>query len=130
MTQQNKLEWSLFLLRLGVFIVMAVWTLDKFINPGHAVLVFENFYMLPDIQFNTMYFIGAVQALIVTAFILGYKKRFSYGAVLFMHAVSTFSSFDRYLQMDMLFFAAWPMLAACVVLYLMREQDIKLSLEK
>ena len=106
MEAQNRLEWSLFLLRVGVFIVMAAWTLDKFLNPAHAVVVFENFYLLPELQFTTMYIIGAVQAVFVLAFMAGYKKRISYGAILLMHTFSTFSSFERYLQMDMLFFAA------------------------
>ena len=42
-----------------------------------------------------------------------------------LHAVSTFSSYQQYINAwdNLLFFAAWPMLAACVVLYLLREAD-------
>ncbi len=44
-----------------------------------------------------------------------------------MHAVSTLSSFRQYLAPfkgpNLLFFAAWPMLAACIALFLLRDLD-------
>jgi hypothetical protein len=45
-TIQSRVATALLALRLGVFIVMLMWTLDKFINPEHAALVFERFYRL------------------------------------------------------------------------------------
>lgn len=36
----QRLPLALFLMRLGVFIVMLMWTLDKFVNPKHASAVF------------------------------------------------------------------------------------------
>lgn len=47
MTEDKKLTLSLFLLRLSVFIVMFMWTLDKFVRPSHASLVYETFYLAP-----------------------------------------------------------------------------------
>lgn len=44
--EQQRIANALLLLRLGVFIVMIMWTLDKFINPQHSEAVFENFYGL------------------------------------------------------------------------------------
>jgi hypothetical protein len=45
--------------------------------------------------------------------------------------VSTFSSYKQYLAPfegpNLLFFAAWPMLAACFTLFLLRDQDKKWS---
>jgi hypothetical protein len=46
MSSEGKLRISLFLLRLGVFVVMLMWTLDKFVQPDHATTVFAKFYML------------------------------------------------------------------------------------
>jgi hypothetical protein len=44
-----------------------------------------------------------------------------------MHTVSTFASWREYLSpyegSNLLFFAAWPMLAACLMLFMMREED-------
>ncbi|MFO7605714.1 MAG: hypothetical protein R6W72_05405 [Desulfurivibrionaceae bacterium] len=42
-SQTNNLTLSLFSLRLTVALVMLVWNLDKFINPGHAATIYENF---------------------------------------------------------------------------------------
>ncbi len=73
----DRVRLPLFLLRAGVFIVMLMWTLDKFIHPGHAAGVFKKFYS-----------IGGI------------------------------------------FFAAWPMLAACITLYLLRDLDTLWAMQK
>ena len=36
MKYDNRLPLVLFLLRLGVFVVMFMWTLDKFVRPTHG----------------------------------------------------------------------------------------------
>jgi len=67
----------------------------------------------------------------MTRFAAGIARTWSYGLVLLMHAVSTFSSWKQYLDpytgANLLFFAAWPMLAALVALFLLREHDTLLS---
>lgn len=120
-----RIAVSLLLLRLGVFLVMLMWTLDKFINPEHAGEVFENFYFIGGLDENAFKVIGALELLLLLAFVSGSFKRWSYGLVLLLHGVSTFSSFPQYLKPfdHLLFFAAWPMLAACIALYLLRDLD-------
>ncbi|HCO61743.1 MAG TPA: hypothetical protein DIT58_16315 [Porticoccaceae bacterium] len=134
MTIKNRLPISLFCLRLSVFLVMFMWTLDKFVRPGHAVNVYDNFYGLGGISHVAMYILGALELLLLLAFLLGIKRRFSYGLVLLLHGVSTFSSWYQYTHPftgpNLLFFAAWPMLAACLTLYLMRDQDYLLTLRR
>jgi putative oxidoreductase len=58
---------------------------------------------------------------------VGWKKRISYGLVLIMHAISTLSSWQQYLDPfnNLLFFGAWPMLAACYALYVLRDLDVR-----
>ena len=46
----DRVRLPLFLLRAGVFIVMLMWTLDKFIHPGHAAGVFKKFYSIGGIS--------------------------------------------------------------------------------
>ena len=130
MDRQKRLQISLFLLRFGVFIVFAFWTADKFINPGHSAKVWAFFYQAPGLEASMLTIIGAVQAGIVGLFVLGLFKRFSYGLVLIMHTISTFSSYMKYMAPfdNLLFLAAWPMLAACVTLYLLRDEDTFLTL--
>ena len=42
----QKLQLSLLFLRLTVFLVMFMWTINKFINPGDAEKVYEKFYYI------------------------------------------------------------------------------------
>lgn len=127
---QKRLEISLLLLRLGVFVVMAMWTIDKFVNPGHAAGIFESFYGIAISGSVLIGIIAAAELALVLAFVAGLFKRFTYGAVMLLHGVSTLSAFKLYLAPfdNLLFFAAWPMLAACVALYLMRDQDTLFTL--
>ena len=124
---KKNLRKALLSLRLGVFIVMFMWTIDKFINPNHTARVFSKFYMLDGFSTSIFYVLGAIQLLLVLGFLVGFKKRITYGTILLMHAVSTLSSYMMYLDpwgpRNLLFFAAWPMLAACYSLYILRDED-------
>jgi len=127
-----ELEWSLLALRLTIFLVMLVWTLDKFMNPGHAAKVYENFYFIGGMESMAMFVIGLVEFVILLGFVAGLYKKQTYGLVLLLHAISTLSSYKQYLApydgANILFFAAWPMLAACLALYLLRDYDTKFVL--
>ena len=130
-SNDDKLGISLLLLRLGVFVVMIMWTLDKFLYPDHAAAVFANFYMLEGLGEGAFYLIGTVQLVVVLGFVAGLFRAWTYGLVLAMHAISTFSSWKQYLDPfeNLLFFAAWPMLAACVALFLLRRDDRLLNID-
>lgn len=127
----QRLRLSLLLLRLSVFIVMFMWTIDKFVNPAHAAKVYESFYFIGGLSPNVMAVIGGIEIIILFLFLIGYKKLYTYGAVLAFHTVSTLSSFGIYLSPfegpNLLFFAAWPMLAACFTLFVLRDHDTMLS---
>ncbi len=127
----KRIANALFTLRLGVFIVMLMWTLDKFVNPQHSAAVFDNFYGLGNIGPGLFMVIGALQLVLVLAFVAGFKKRFSYGAIFLLHGVSTLSSWQQYLDgfNNLLFFAAWPMLAACYALYSLRDMDTRWTVD-
>lgn len=123
----NRLSLSLLGLRLTVFLVMLMWALDKFIRPEHAAGVFERFYAVAGLGASAFTILGALELLLLLAFVMGILRRFSYGAVVLLHAGSTLSSWHQYLHphegANLLFFTAWPMLAACVALYLLRDSD-------
>lgn len=126
----QKLQLSLLLLRASVFLVMAMWSLDKILMPDHAAAVFENFYFIAGMGAGLLLLLGLVQLAIEVAFLLGLWKFWTYGFVLFTHAVSTLSSWQQYLDPfnNLLFLAAVPMLAACAALFLLREEDRMLTL--
>ena len=127
MDTRKRLAWVLCMLRLSVFLVMLMWTLDKFLRPEHSAGVYAHFYSVSGLGASTFYVLGAMELLLLIAFVTGYARRLAYGAVLALHAVSTLSSWQQYLHpyegINLLFFGAWPMLAACVALYLLRESD-------
>ncbi len=122
---ERRLALSLLLLRLGVGIVMLVWAFEKILNPSHGGAVLESFYGISGAGESVIRAIGLVQGLIVLVFLIGFARKWSYGAVLAMHATTTLISWSAYLEplKNILFFAAWPMLAACITLFLLRDQD-------
>lgn len=121
----RKLGLCLLLLRLSVGLVMMIWAFDKILNPSHGAAVFESFYGLSGVGDAAVRGVGVAQAAIVLAFLLGLVRTWSYGAVLLMHGVTTLVSWSAYLQplKNILFFAAWPMLAALATLFLLRAHD-------
>jgi len=124
---RNRVGVALLVLRVAVFLVMLIWTVDKFVRPTHASSVYEHFYALRGLGPTIMYSIGVAELVLLIGFVMGFAKRLTYGAVFVLHAVSTFSSFRQYLHPfqgpNILFFAALPMLGACFALYSLRDLD-------
>ncbi|AQM67022.1 hypothetical protein Vca1114GL_00499 [Vibrio campbellii] len=122
---QQQLGIALLALRLSIALVFIMWALDKVLVPEHAMKVFSGFYGL-DISSGFSVALGIAQLVFIGVFLAGLWKNLTYLAILVLHSGSTFSSFAKYLDPfnNLLFFAAWPMLAACFALYLLREHDI------
>jgi putative oxidoreductase len=118
---------ALLVLRITVFLVMLIWTIDKFVRPNHAASIYEHFYFLPGLGPTIIYSIGAAELILLIGFVTGFAPRLTYGLVMVLHAASTFSSFRQYFHPyegpNILFFAAWPMLGACFTLCYLRELD-------
>ncbi|MFH0287437.1 hypothetical protein ACGRSR_07250 [Vibrio owensii] len=122
---QRQLGLGLLAMRLSIALVFIMWALDKVLVPEHAMKVFSGFYGL-DISSGFSVALGIAQLVFIGIFVAGLWKNLTYLAILVLHAGSTFSSFAKYLDPfnNLLFFAAWPMLAACFALYLLRDHDI------
>ena len=122
---QRQLGLGLLALRLSIALVFIMWALDKVLVPEHAMKVFSGFYGL-DISSGFSVALGIAQLVFIGIFVAGLWKNLTYLAILVLHAGSTFSSFAKYLDPfnNLLFFAAWPMLAACFALYLLRDHEI------
>ncbi len=132
MSLAAKLKVGLFSLRIGVFVVMIMWTIDKFVNPGHAARVFQKFYLIEGLSVPFSYLVGGLQLIVVLGFLVGAYKKWTYGTLLILHGISTLSTWQMYLDpwgpRNLLFFAAWPMLSALFCLFLLRDEDRLLSL--
>lgn len=133
MQSTQRLSLSLFLLRVGVFIVMAMWTMDKFFNTDHTISVYKRYYFLDVPAKQIVLGVAVAESFLLLAFLAGIKKRWTYGAVLALHTISTLSAFRQYFapwtSPNLLFYAAWPMLAACITLYLLRDEDTLMVLK-
>jgi putative oxidoreductase len=128
---KKPLPLCLWLLRIGMFIVMLVWAIDKFIRPGVEASVYHRAYHLPLLPAIVIYIIGAFQILLATTFVMGLQKTFTAGLMLLGVLIYTIASYRLYMPPfqgdNLLFFAAWPMLAVCFSLYLLRKQDTLLA---
>ncbi|MEQ8331605.1 hypothetical protein [Nisaea sp.] len=124
---------SLFGLRLGVGLVLGMWVLNKFVNPAGTSGVLQHYYGSPEIGVAVSYALGTVQGMIVLAFLIGSRKRVATALVFLMHLASTLAPVANYLDPwtvpNLLFYAAWPMLAAIAALYLLRDYDTLFSME-
>lgn len=132
--EPRHLPLALFLLRVSVFVVFLVWTLDKFVRPQHASTVYQHFYFAPALSAAVFYVLGFIELVLILGFLLGIRKKLTYGAVLLLHFISTVTCYAQYLapyeQMNILFYAAWPMLAACFALYVLRDHDTLFTFSK
>ncbi len=133
MNNEFRIKLSLLFLRYSVALVFFMWTLDKLIRPEHAAGVFSNFYLIAGIVPKVMVALGWLELFLISLFLLGVKKRITYGSIFVLHAISTFSSYRQFFSpfsgSNLLFFASVPMLAAALALYLLRDQDRLLTLE-
>ena len=127
---ERRAAAALLILRLSTAAFLAVWTALKFVSPDRAQNVYNKFYKVifqVDAPIEAFFAIGVAQALIVLLFALGVVKFWSYLAVLVMHGVSTLSTIPQLMDpgegRNILFWAAVPVLAGCLALFLMRDLD-------
>ena len=97
MSNQTALARSLLALRVSIFVVMAVWTIDKLLDPEHTRLIIQQFYGLRRVSAATARTLGIIELALLVAFVSGLWRRWTYGIVLLLHAASTFGSFREYL---------------------------------
>lgn len=134
LTPTASLAATLPILRWSIALFMLVWSVDKLIMPEDFIGLFQHFYGA-SFGVSTILAIGAVQTALILAFALGLYRTATYGLMLLMNAVTVFVSLPQILDpyggsSNQLFFASVPVLAACLVLFLLREQDTKLVLKR
>lgn len=126
MPDQSRLAIALAVLRVTIGVFFLVWSFEKIIAPEVAQRVFGTFYFT-DLPVAVSVVIGIAQTLIVLAFLCGLAKTWTYGALLAMHTVSVLSTWERlinpYEPPNHLFWAGVPVLAALLLLFLLRDAD-------
>lgn len=136
---------SLLILRLTLGGFLFLWAIEKFIIPGAAIGIYNNFFFGIIDGITVTYIIGAFLTIMSVAFIIGACKRWIYLYGFVIHAVSVISSWNRIIdpygliepsgfleksdlfrgRPEHLFLASVPVLAAFWLLYVMRDRDTK-----
>jgi hypothetical protein len=128
-----KLRLPLFLTRLSIFYFLLPWQLMRFMSPDKADGIAKKYYHLPGLNETAGYAIGAFWMILLVAFLLGFKKRISYGLVFVLHAGAILVAMPFYIMgtenFNQLFLAAIPAAAAMGLLYVLRDQDTLLALK-
>ena len=133
MTDERKLQWGLFSLRVGIAVVFLAWTIDKIVNYSHNSGMIKHYYFV-EVSQPILLAIGIAELVLILLFIAGKFKNVTYALILVFHLVTTIASAKRllppYVIHQLLYFGSIPMLAACICLYLNRESDTLFTLGK
>jgi len=127
MNQEKPIQLSLLAIRIGIVIVFMAWTLDKIINPQHFNDMLEMYYHTT-LSHTALLIIGVVEILLLVLFFFFNRyKTYTYGFILLAHIMTTlvaswrfFPPFEKHM---LLHYAGLPMLAACLLLFVVRDRD-------
>ena len=90
----HALKLPLFLTRLSIFYFMLPWQLMRFTAPERVVGIAKKHYKftMPE---SASLITGIIMMAILIAFVIGFKKRISYGLVLIFHAIGTLMTLPK-----------------------------------
>jgi hypothetical protein len=130
-TVECRLTASLALLRVSLGAFLLVWAVMKFLGTKSTIGIFKKFYGV-SIDVDISMVLGALEGALALAIILGLWRTYSYGVAVLVHGFSQLSSWRQTLdpwgvylndKPQFLFWAGVPVLAAFIVIWLMRDQD-------
>lgn len=105
----------------------------RFLSPDSADGIAKKYYHLPGLSEGVGYAIGVFWMVLLLAFLIGFKKRISYGLVFILHTGAILIALPFYIygleSFNQLFLAAIPAAAAMGLLYVLRDEDTLLSLK-
>jgi hypothetical protein len=128
----TSLRLPLFLTRLSIVAFMLPWQLMRFSKPESINGIAQKYYKfsMPEIGSTIT---GVLMMALLFAFLIGFKKRISYGLVALLHGIGTLMTVPNLIPglegYNQLFLAAIPALMAMVLLYCLRNEDTLLSID-
>ena len=131
----KNLPLSLFIMRITIALFLLPWVIDKFTVGGveHTQRIFSHFYKFEGLTQTMSYGIGIFWAVLLLAFVTGFKKPISYGLVMIFHGMSTLVTVKNMIpgteSFRMLFLAAIPVLGAMIALFLLRQNDTIMTID-
>ena len=130
--RNDKLVWGLFCLRFGLGLFIILWGIDKLIDPANAIAIFRSYYIV-NIDWVTTMLVGTAEVVLGAFITLGLYKRYSYALGLLVHATATLARYGILLApfgKNDAIIASVPILFAFIALFLCRDFDTKLTLQK
>ena len=128
----TNLRLPLLFTRLSIVLFLLPWQLMRFSKPEVIGNISEKYYKfsMPEIGSTVT---GVLMMILLLAFLVGFKKRISYGLVLVLHTIGTLTTIPYLIpgleSFNILFMAAIPAIGAMLLLYVLREQDTLLSVD-
>lgn len=130
----RNLKLPLFLTRLSIALFLFPWVLMRLTKVEAGAGLFEKYYFIKGMPNTVALAIAIFWAVLLLAFVTGFKKRISYGLVFLLHAVGTLMTLPYLIpgteNFKILFMAAIPTAAAMGLLYILRNEDTLLSIDQ
>ena len=133
MTKERRLEIGLFVMRLSLSIFFLALIIQKLVTTQATQEIFAGFYPF-EIPIAASYPLLFIAAFLIIAFLTGFYKTLSYGALLGMQLVSVASMshlmFESNKPSYILFWGSIPLIGTLITLFLLRDNDNLLTVNQ
>lgn len=123
----KALSRALLALRITLGLFLLQWGVEKFVVPQANLFIWAHFYGV-EVSYGLGYVFGALEIAIALCMILGQFRTVTYGAALFLHAVTVLVTWRQIIDpwgdpINHLFTAGVPVLGGFLALFLLRHWD-------
>jgi putative oxidoreductase len=123
---EGRAATALLILRVSLGVFLLQWSVEKIVVPESAMRFAEHLYALAP-AIGTTIMVGVAEGLLALALLVGVWRRWSYGLAIVVDAVSVAATWRQllnpYAGTNHLFIAGVPVLAAFILLYVLRAWD-------
>lgn len=133
---ERNLRLPLFLTRLSIFYFMLPWQVMRFGKADSIKGIANKYYKISSMPDMLVTATGVFMMALMIAFLIGFKKKISYGLMFLIHAIGTLMTVPALIPFlglegyNQLFLAAIPTAFAMLLLYCLRDEDTMFSLNK
>lgn len=130
----TSLKIPLFLTRISIVAFFLPWQLMRFTKPDSIAGIAKKYYKISSVPEIASTVTGVLMMALLLAFLVGFKKKISYGLVMILHGLGTLMTLPNLIPglegYNQLFLAAIPTFFAMLLLFCLRDQDTLLSIDK
>jgi putative oxidoreductase len=123
---QRRAAAALLILRVSLGIFLLQWGIEKLVIPESAIRIGRHFYGV-GLSGAAVGVSGTAETLLALGLLLGIYRGWTYGIAVVVHAASVIATWRQLLHPftghNHLYIAGVPVLAAFVLLYMLREWD-------